>query len=200
MRRLAKAVARGIALTLVTPMLVSFTVRGWIFGRDRALEGSTQALALVPGMTGQYLRRAFLGVALARCHSSASIGYGTIFSQTGARIDENVYVGPGCHIGLVHIERDVLIGAGVHLPSGPATHGTDDLSRPIREQDGAPQLVRIGRGVWIGSAAVVMGDVGHDTVVGAGAVVTRPLPPLVIAAGVPARPIKARIATTRRAG
>ena len=103
-------------------------------------------------------------------------------------------------MGLVHIERDVLIGAGVHLPSGPATHGTDDLSRPIREQQGAPQLVRIGHGAWIGSTAVVLADVGHDTVVGAGAIVTRPLPPFVIAAGVPARPVRARTAAARRAG
>ena len=33
--------------------------------------------------------------------------------------------------------------------------------------------MRIGAGAWIGSAAVVMADVGRDTVVGAGAVVTK---------------------------
>ena len=36
--------------------------------------------------------------------------------------------------------------------------------------------VRIGAGAWIGSAAVVMADVGRDAVVGAGAVVTSRLP------------------------
>ena len=45
---------------------------------------------------------------------------------------------------------------------------------------------------WIGSAAVVMADVGADTIVGAGSVVTTPLPPSVMAAGVPARVIKDR--------
>jgi acetyltransferase-like isoleucine patch superfamily enzyme len=37
-----------------------------------------------------------------------------------------------------------------------------------------------------------MADVGRDTIVGAGAVVTKPLPDEVIAAGVPARVIRSR--------
>jgi acetyltransferase-like isoleucine patch superfamily enzyme len=52
--------------------------------------------------------------------------------------------------------------------------------------------VRIGTGCWIGSAAVVMADVGRNTVVGAGAVVTRPLPDWVVAVGAPARPVRER--------
>ena len=31
-------------------------------------------------------------------------------SQAGAVLDENVYVGPWCLLGLVHLERDVLLG------------------------------------------------------------------------------------------
>jgi acetyltransferase-like isoleucine patch superfamily enzyme len=54
-------------------------------------------------------------------------------------------------------------------------------------------MVRIGAGAWIGSTAVVMADVGCHSVVGAGSVVTRPLPDYVIAAGAPARIIRSRI-------
>jgi acetyltransferase-like isoleucine patch superfamily enzyme len=192
LREIVKALARALALLAAAPFLVSYWLRAPILGADRALEGSSQALAPLPGLLGQYIRRAFLSRVLAHCHSTATVCYGTIFSRAGARLDENVYVGPGCHVGLVHLERDVLVGAGVHLPSGPGTHGTDDLTRPIREQEGHAQMVRIGRGAWVGSAAVVLADVGHDTVVGAGSVVTRPLPPLVIAAGVPAKTLKTR--------
>jgi acetyltransferase-like isoleucine patch superfamily enzyme len=53
--------------------------------------------------------------------------------------------------------------------------------------------VTVGRGAWLGSASVVMADVGHGTVVGAGSVVTKPLPPDVVAAGVPARIIRSRV-------
>jgi acetyltransferase-like isoleucine patch superfamily enzyme len=89
------------------------------------------------------------------------------------------------------LEKDVLLAAGVHIPSGPHTHGTDP-STPIREQTGQPRLIRIGAGAWIGSNAVVLADVGRDTIVGAGAVVTRPLPDGVVAAGVPARVVRHR--------
>ena len=103
-----------------------------------------------------------------------------------------MYVGPRCHLGLVHLERDVLLASGVHVPSGGATHGISDPGRPIRDQPGARAIVRIGEGTWVGSGAVVLADVGRHSVVGAGAVVTAPLPDYVIAAGVPARVIRSR--------
>jgi virginiamycin A acetyltransferase len=190
MRESLKAMARGVATMLVLPQLVSFKLRALVVGEDRALVGSTQLLSLVPGLAGQYLRRAFLARVLkGGCASSAAIEFGTLFSQVDARIDEHVYVGPRCHLGHVHLERDVLLAAGVHIPSGPHSHGTD-LSAPIHDQPGALRVVRIGAGAWIGSNAVVMADVGRNTIVGAGAVVTRPLPERVVAAGVPARVVR----------
>ena len=56
MRDALKIVARLLALVCVVPALLSYFVKGWILGRNRALEGSTQALSLVPGVIGQYLR------------------------------------------------------------------------------------------------------------------------------------------------
>jgi virginiamycin A acetyltransferase len=196
-RQILKSIAFSAATVIVTPSLVSFFVRARVMGRDRALAGSTQALALVPGLFGQYLRRAFLARALVRCHPSATIEFGTIFSQAGAIIDEHVYVGPRCHLGLVHLERDVLLAAGVHVPSGARTHGTDDPAVPIRQQEGTLSLVRIGAGVWVGSAAVVMADVGANSIIGAGSVVTSPIPASVTAAGVPARVLRSRVADAR---
>jgi acetyltransferase-like isoleucine patch superfamily enzyme len=192
MREAVKTALRGVSFVFVLPALISFFVRTALFGRDRALEGSTQALSLIPGLPGQYLRRAFLSVAIANCASTAVVSFGTILSKAGARLDENVYVGASCFLGLVHIERDVLIGSGVHITSGRHTHGTGDASQPIRDQEGERTLVRIGAGAWIGSAAVVMADVGANTVIGAGAVVTSPIPDNVVAAGVPAKVVRPR--------
>jgi virginiamycin A acetyltransferase len=192
LRELAKACLRLLALVAVSPLLLSYLFWSLAIGRDRALEGSSQTLSSVPGLIGVYLRRAFLMRVLAHCHKTVTVEFGTLFSQTGARLEENVYVGPRCHLGLVHIERDALVGPGTHVPSGARTHGTADLSKPIREQEHARTVVRIGAGAWIGSAAVVMADVGANTVVGAGAVVTKPLPANVVAAGVPAKVIKRR--------
>jgi acetyltransferase-like isoleucine patch superfamily enzyme len=187
-----KAAARGVATVLIFPLLLCYWLGAAVRGRDRALESATEYLALIPGLAGEYLRRAFLARTLARCHPSACIRFGSLFSKAGARIDENVYVGPRCHVGLAHLERDALLGAGVHVTSGGQTHGFADPGVPIREQPASHKMVRIGAGAWIGSAAVVMADVGRDTVVGAGAVVAKPLPDRVIAAGVPARVVRSR--------
>ena len=191
-RAIAKAILHGVASVCVLPHLLIWWVESLFIGRDRSLEYATEGLAGYPGLIGRYLRRAFLARVLQQCHHSAEIGFGALFSKTGARIDANVYVGPRCHIGLAHLERDVLLAAGVHVTSGAQTHGTSDPTRPIREQKGARKLVRVGAGAWIGSAAVVMADVGAGTVVGAGAVVAQPLPDNVVAAGVPARVLHLR--------
>lgn len=192
MRDAVKAVLHGLATMAVLPALMSYALKRLVLGPDRALEGSTQALAMVPGLPGVYLRRAFLTWTIAHCDRSASVHFGTIFSQSGARLDANVYVGPNCHLGLVHVERDALLASGVHVPSGSETHGTGDVDRPIREQEGRRRLVRIGEGAWVGSAAIVMADVGRHSVIGAGSVVTKPIPDFSVAAGVPAKVIQSR--------
>lgn len=174
------------------PALASYWVRARLLGPDRALEGSSQAFAVLPGILGQYLRRAFLSHVLAACHPTSTIEFGVLFSQAGTRIDENVYIGPRCQIGLAHLEADVLVGAAVHIPSGSRTHGTGDLDTPIRLQGGVRTMVRVGAGAWIGSNAVIMADIGRNTVIGAGSVVTRPVPDGVIAAGVPAKVVRTR--------
>jgi len=197
LRESVKTAGRGVAHVLVAPLVASFAIRARLIDPDRALMASTQLLAIVPGLPGQYLRRAFLQHAIAYCDATAVIEWGTTVSRAGARFERNVYVGPCCHLGLVHLEQDVLIGAGVHIPSGGTTHGIDDFTIPIREQRGEERVVRVGTGAWIGSAAVVMADVGAATVVGAGSVVTRPLPAGVVAAGAPARVLRSRVAEPR---
>ncbi|MBX9581955.1 MAG: acyltransferase [Gemmataceae bacterium] len=188
----AKAAARLVALVVVSPVLLAFRLNAALVGRGRALESATQLLSLVPGITGQYLRGAFLRRVLAGYHPSALIEFGTLFSQPGAVLGENVYVGPRCLLGLVRLERDVLLAGGVQVPSGGMTHRFDDPTVPIKDQGGERRVVTIGAGAWVGAGAVVLADVGKGTVVAAGAVVTRPLPDYVIAAGVPARVIRPR--------
>jgi acetyltransferase-like isoleucine patch superfamily enzyme len=58
------------------------------------------------------------------------------------------------------------------------------------------QQIRIGAGTWVGSGAVIMADVGSDSIIGAGAVVTKPIPDRVLAAGVPARVVRNRESST----
>jgi acetyltransferase-like isoleucine patch superfamily enzyme len=174
------------------PLILWNSLAARIVGRDRAVESSTQLVALLPGKSGEYLRRAFLAWSIRHCHPSAIVGFGTIFSKADAWIGENVIIGPYCSLGLVHVERDVLIATSVLIPSGGRMHGFADLTIPIRDQPGVWELVTIGAGSWVGSASVVMASVGKDCIIGAGSVVTKPIPDAVIAGGVPAKVLKTR--------
>lgn len=186
-----KQIAHLIATIAVAPVLLSYAVRSRLIGADGALEGSSQALSMVPGVAGQFIRRAFLRQVLDECDISATIEYGVLFSCVGARIGADAYIGPRAHIGLVHVGAGALIAAGVHVTSGAHIHGDGSagrfLDRPLTRQ-----IVRIGAGSWIGASAVVMADVGPNTVVGAGAVVASPIPDNVVAVGVPARVVRHR--------
>lgn len=170
-KRVAKAVLRAAALVGVLPVLLAYWFNAAFMGRNRALESASQLLSLLPGVSGQYLRRAFLQQVLAHCHPSALVEFGTLFSQAGAVLEENVYVGPRCQLGLVRLERDVLLASGVQIPSGGKTHYFDDPTKPIREQGGERRVVTVGAGAWVGSGAIILADVGAGTVVAAGAVV-----------------------------
>jgi virginiamycin A acetyltransferase len=191
-REALKTVIHYAGLLAVAPSVVSFRLRSLVIGPDRALEASSQFWSNVPGLSGQYLRRAFLTQSLSFCARTATIEFGTVFSSASASIGERAYIGPRCHIGWAIIEADVLLAAGVHVPSGARTHGMDDLSMPMRDQPSSKSPVRIGAGAWIGSAAVVMADVGKNAVIGAGAVVTKPIADLAVAGGVPARVLRTR--------
>jgi acetyltransferase-like isoleucine patch superfamily enzyme len=115
-----------------------------------------------------------------------------VYSDCGRnlRIGRNVFVNQGCRlddIGGIELDDDVLLGPGVRLIS--SAHPLDPALR--RRQVTAGPIV-IGRNVWIGAGATVLQGVtiGDDTVVAAGAVVTRDVPAAVLVAGVPARVVK----------
>lgn len=192
LREGAKNMAHTGGLALALPALLSYRCKSLVLGPNRALEGSSQALSLIPGLLGRYIRQAFFSRVLAGCERTVVIEFGTIFSQTGARLDERAYIGPHCHLGLVHIESYAMLAAGVHVPSGAHTHRHAVVGEPIQLQPQDRRLVRIGAGSWIGSGAVIMADVGSNSIIGAGSVVTKPIPDGVVAAGVPARVLRER--------
>lgn len=88
----------------------------------------------------------------------------------------------------ITIGEDVLIGPGVHTYT--ATHPLDAATRRSGLESALP--IVIGDGVWLGGRALVCPGVtiGENTVVGAGSVVTRDLPPNVLAVGVPCRVVR----------
>ena len=95
-------------------------------------------------------------------------------------------------MGDVELEDDVLLASNVSVMNGSRQHGIERLDVPIREQPGVFERVTIGRDSWIGERATIAASVGRHCVIGAGAVVTKPIPDYSIAIGVPARVVRDR--------
>ncbi len=85
------------------------------------------------------------------------------------------------------------MGDGVTISAGAKI-----LSSSLKVENGVVQRrhvhkqVTLGKGVWIGAGAMVMPGVtiGENTIIAAGAVVTKDVPANVVAAGVPAQVIR----------
>lgn len=171
----------------LVPAFLGYRVGAWLLGSTKVFPGWSQIFSLLPGLTGNYLRRAFYWWVLPACGEGVCICFGTIFSHATARIGRNVYIGPFCSLGAVTLEEDVLLGSHVSITNGSSQHGIDRLDIPIREQPGVWPRVTIGRDSWVGDRAIIMADVGKHCVIGAGSVVTKPIPDYAIAFGAPAR-------------
>jgi acetyltransferase-like isoleucine patch superfamily enzyme len=105
------------------------------------------------------------------------------------RIGKNVFINHACScldLGGITIEDNVLMGPKVCLIS--ESHPVNPVERGYLI--GNP--VTIKRNAWIGAAATILPGVtvGENSVVAAGSVVTKDVPPNTIVGGVPARVIK----------
>lgn len=138
--------------------------------------------------------------------------YRNLLSQSGANLrvaDEvriynprMVTIGSGCYLGTgcqlyawsdrIIIGNNVLIAAGVKMITRKHNFGDIDLPISVQGYNHAP--ITIEDNVWIGFNVVVLPGVsiGRNSIIGAGAVVTRSIPANSIVGGVPARVIKLR--------
>ena len=113
----------------------------------------------------------------------------------GLTVGARTIINVGCYLsgeGGLSIGADVLIGAHVHLLS--AGHAIDEGEEIIARNRITRAAVSVGDGAWLGAGATVLEGVriGRGAVVAAGALVRQDVPDGMIAAGVPARVIRAR--------
>jgi len=198
-KQAAKSIMRFLARILMLPAYFIYSIAYLVFPKDSVFSGFSQLLSLLPGTWGSYLRVGFYQLTMKKCHENLVIGFGTLFSQQQTELSEGVYIGPQCNIGQSSIEKNCLIGSGVHIMSGKTQHTFIDLNTPIKAQGGTFDTISIGEDSWIGNGSLIMANIGKKCVVGAGSVVINDTPDYSIVAGNPAKIIKSRIQTKKTA-
>jgi acetyltransferase-like isoleucine patch superfamily enzyme len=115
------------------------------------------------------------------------------FYTTGGeniRVGRNVFINQNCtmyDLGGIDIADDVMIGPNVNIIT--SGHPIE----PARRRDGVTaKPVVIERNVWIAAGVTIIGGVtvGENSVVAAGSVVTKDVPPNTLVGGNPARIIR----------
>ena len=189
LKRYFKKLTDTVCILIVIPIYFIYQVLALPGGRDGVFWSFSQMFSLLPGKTGNYLRKNFYRLTMSSCHPDCAILFGTLFSQIDTEIGKGVYIGPNCNIGKCRIESYCTIGSNVHIMSGKRQHRFDDPDLPVQRQGGVFEKVTIGEDTWIGNCALVMANIGKKCIVGAGSVVTREVPDFSIVAGNPARVI-----------
>jgi virginiamycin A acetyltransferase len=192
LRGLAKRLIAAFSFFAAFPFYLFYRINTLFLDKEAAIQGPSQLMSLWPGWLGNYLRKAFYVLSLRRCSPDCTISFGTIFSTPDCEIGRNVYIGAYCVISDSTIGDDTLIGSHVHLISGKHAHGFEASDVPIRFQKTSRSEIWIGGNSWIGNGAIVMANVGHGCVVGAGSIVTKEIPDDSVAVGNPAKVIKKR--------
>jgi acetyltransferase-like isoleucine patch superfamily enzyme len=133
---------------------------------------------------------------LARCGKNVWLRPGCLLvDMDSIEIGDNVTIRPGTEIyantqnkARIIIENNVLIGSRVTMTVNNHHYSNPDIH--IMFQGGSSASIIIKEGAWIGANATILyktKTIGKNSVVAAGAVVTKEVPDYCLVAGVPAR-------------
>jgi len=172
----------------------------------------------LPGRLGGEVRRIYWGMRFFSC-GDLRIGCDCTFVKPNAmRFAGLTMISDGCYFnadggsitvgnwtafnigGHINASCGGKIVIGAHCPIGPgvvmrtANHCFEKSNVYIQEQGHQIGDIVIEDDCWIGANAIILGGVsiGKGAIIGAGAVVTKDIPSMAIAVGVPAKVLKYR--------
>ena len=147
--------------------------------RVASIEDERAALPILAQLIGSLGEDAFIKPPL-------HVDYGDHIT-VGARTFANFNL-TALDVAPITIGEDCQIGPNVQLLT--PVHPIDPARRRDRLEAAKP--ITIGNNVWLGGGVIVCpgGTIGDDSVIGAGAVVTRDIPAGVLAVGNPARVLR----------
>ena len=116
-------------------------------------------------------------------------------SDSTIRMGNLISIGAFCTISsrsLIDIGSYVQIGTGTQLMAG--SHTYDNPDTPTILQERVSKGIKVEDSVWLGNASIILDGVaiGRNSIIGAGSVVTKDVPPYSMVLGNPARVIQKR--------
>lgn len=137
----------------------------------------------------------FLGVKFGRNLKTLSVS--TIENPSNITIGNNAWISKNVAfyaVNGIEIGNDVIFAKDVSLISGDHNFSRSDLRINKQGMKKNNKPIIVGDDVWIGEKAIILKSVvvGNGSIIGAGSVVTKDVPPLSIVAGNPAKVIKFR--------
>lgn len=174
-KQMIKRVVKTVFLFIAAPLYLIFLTLTLVSQEDSVFQGFSQALSLIPGKIGTYLRAAFYRLACPGTSDEISVGFLTILSHRDTTIQKGVYIGPQCNIGKCIICENTLLGSGVHILSGNKQHSFRDINIPIQQQGGVYRKVKIECDCWIGNASIIMSDINKRSIIASGSIITKAL-------------------------
>ncbi len=178
LRHMGKNVRIGCGVKIFNPQYVSLGDNVCIDDHCTLMARSERGITLQEGVNLKY------GVYL---DTENAEGY--------IEVGKRVYIGTGCclhaHKGL-EIGDDSLLAQNITIT--PYSHRFDEPGKTIYSQGGFTKKIIIGRDCYLGMnvSVVYSADIGEGSVVGAGSVVVKTIPPFSVAVGVPAKIIRKR--------
>ncbi len=159
--------------------------------------------------TAEYLRENFIRLNNVKLGTDVKIfsfvnAYGCSIddgSKIGAfvEIQKNARIGKNCKVSShsficegVTLEDNVFIGHGVMFTNDlfPRSVNDDGSLQTEADWEVIPTLIKCGASIGSGATILAGLTIGEDSIIGAGAVVTKDVPPKTVVAGVPARKLR----------
>lgn len=128
------------------------------------------------------------------CGRNVNIEHGAVFSRHGVSIGSNSGIGISAFVGDgTSIGSNVMMGPEVLIYT--CNHNTSCVDIPMIQQGYTPVApVTVEDDVWIGARVIILPGVtiGSGSVLGAGSVISRNVPPGAVVVGNPARIVRIR--------
>ncbi len=192
MKRLIKMTVIAFFYILMLPFGISAKLTYKLFGSHVLFSMFGEFLSLIPSFPGYFSRGCYYQMTLAKADVELFLAFGSYISKIETKIGKGVGIGGHSIIGLAEIGDNTVIANFVSILSGSRQHNFDDPNASIADSNNHFNKMIVGSDVFIGDQSVVMANIGDKSIIGAGSIVVKEIPPYSIAVGNPAKVVKER--------